>query len=297
MHPFFTSHFAHRPSPLSRTRAFTLVEILVVIGIIAILIGILLPSLSKARKSAEAAVCMSNLRQLALGVYNYAVDNKGVSVPSSMSLGKYIINGVEGRGTVYWNGEQFTPTGSSITSVVYERGFLYRYLGKSDKVLDCPTLKSIDLITNPNYDTSLRTSYGLSLLSFKSLSKVRNSAETVAFGDIIYWYPGVGLEYPTNPQLASPASDASGFGSFHGRHANRRGNVAFYDGHAEAVFVQKRPPISFSQAKYIPANDIPIGPCTPTLIDPSQFTSNPTYQAYALNTLNYWFWLDKSLRQ
>src|SRR5882757_8544113 len=57
--------------------AFTLVELLVVIGFIAILIGILLPSLNKARKSAQAVQCMSNMRQLGNGFQLYVNAYKG----------------------------------------------------------------------------------------------------------------------------------------------------------------------------------------------------------------------------
>ena len=80
--------------------AFTLVELLVVIGIIALLVSILLPALNKAREDAKRVRCLSNQRQLVMAWQMYASDNKGHFAGSNTPT--FSAAGPDGKGWWAW---------------------------------------------------------------------------------------------------------------------------------------------------------------------------------------------------
>ena len=87
---------------MRRREAFTLIELLVVISIIAILMAVLMPALTKAREQGQRAVCLSNLKQLQLAWDMYANDNDERIVNGEAANGANGLAPTPKRGSSRW---------------------------------------------------------------------------------------------------------------------------------------------------------------------------------------------------
>jgi prepilin-type processing-associated H-X9-DG protein len=223
--PGVTQHHSSRPRA-----ALTLVELLVVIGIIAALLALLLSAIARSREMARSVACLGNLRQMAIAAQAYANENGG-----SYPIAYYFADEGPRHVAYAWDLTTIEQAGRP-TRVV--PGLLWRSTDPT-RIQQCPSFEGnanwlADPYTGYNYNTSY-VGHG----QYESIpepirtSLVRRPAETALFGDG-QWTGGANkfmrAPYP-NPGDAQFSGRWSGTQGF--RHLGST-NVAFCDGHGES---------------------------------------------------------------
>jgi prepilin-type N-terminal cleavage/methylation domain-containing protein len=179
----------------SRARAFTLIEVLVVVAIIALLVAILLPSLSRAREQARMSICKANVKQLMNGLLLYSTEYKTLPATQSTFYEQYP--------TAYWpiprsddptkthwtwdgaagDGGGGTYSGRSDPKFIMDcprRGTIFRYM-REPKIYLCPSDFEGEALDTPlGGGGNGRISYSMNAyIGYKPVDKMNRPAKEV----------------------------------------------------------------------------------------------------------------------
>ena len=238
---------------IARGRGFTLVELLVEIGIMCMLIAILLPALNRAREHAKTAACLSNLRQIALAADLYAVQTRGYIVPPVMATSASID---PTWASILVQQNCLSAPVSTSTVIPTAKSVLCCPSGANDAVTTTFETSRQDIDgTRPNVGRFLGFTSGTNFVyCWYAMNATSNSAQL---------YPAWKIPPDNDTSNYTPAKlnrvkrsaylvefldgsctiNISGQNRINARHMNHTvTNIVFYDGHAESVRTQYLPP-------------------------------------------------------